>query len=210
MNLDTANARWFRPPGKAEVEQNSVTLITEPQTDFWQGTYYGFRVANAPALLWQDKHNFTFSVKASFQYAKQFDQCGIILFLDENNWFKASIEHEENAQVRLGSVVTNSGYSDWATTDIEPVEQMYYRLSRRGPDFLLEHSVDGQQYNQMRVFHMMSLGKTTQQMGQTDPPIDPQTAVKFGIYACSPGESSFTARFDQLTCTPCIWTSHPQ
>lgn len=208
MNLDTTFAQWLRAPAKVVVNQDAVTLTTEPKTDFWQATYYGFRVANAPALLWEDNGNFSFSARTSFHYQRQFDQCGVILYLDDNNWFKASIEHEVNAAVRLGSVVTNNGYSDWATTDIAPVEQMYYKLSRRGPDFLLEHSVDGEHYVQMRVFHMMSLGETSSDMGRAHPPIDPQAVVKFGLYACSPGDSSFTARFDQLSRTECTWKPH--
>ncbi len=210
MNLDTAEAQWISKPQKHELKPNAVTLTTEPNTDFWQGTYYGFRVVNAPALLWQKASNFTFSVRCNFSYVKQFDQCGVILYLDEHNWFKASIEHEENSQARLGSVVTNSGYSDWATTDIAPTTKIYYRLSRRGPDFLLEHSSDGQQYVQMRVFHMMPLGETSEEMGKADPPSDAQDAVKFGVYACSPGESSFIAQFDQLVCTSSMWKPHPQ
>lgn len=208
MKLDTALARWLRSPAKSTINQHSIDLTTEPKTDLWQATYYGFRVANAPSLLWEDAGNFTFSVCATFQYQKQFDQCGIILYIDDNNWFKASIEHEINSEVRLGSVVTNNGYSDWATTDIAPVEQMYYKLSRRGPDFLLEHSIDGERYVQMRVFHMMSLGDTSMQMGKADPPMAPQAVVEFGVYACSPGDSQFTANFGKLSRTQSTWKSH--
>jgi len=208
MILDTASARWLRSPVKSAIHQDSIELTTAPKTDLWQATYYGFRVANAPALLWQDADNFTFSVRASFQYQKQFDQCGIILYLDDNNWFKASIEHEVESDVRLGSVVTNNGYSDWATTDIAPVEQMYYKLSRRGPDFLLEHSADGERYVQMRVFHMMLLGDTSLTMGKADPPIKPEAVVEFGVYACSPGDSHFSAKFENLSRTECTWKPH--
>ena len=49
---------------------------------------------------------------------------------------------------RLGSVVTNNGYSDWATTDIAGCECIWYRLSRRGPDFLLEYSSNGLAFRQ--------------------------------------------------------------
>jgi len=109
MNLDTSSAQWLRSSSKVTVDESSVELTTEPNTDLWQATYYGFRVANAPMLLWEDDTNFTFSVRAAFQYKQQFDQCGIILYLDDENWFKASIEHEVNADARLGSVVTNDG-----------------------------------------------------------------------------------------------------
>ena len=39
----------------------------------------------------------------------------------------------------LGAVVTNHGYSDWATTEISAsVKSMWYRLSRREDDYCIE------------------------------------------------------------------------
>lgn len=41
-------------------------------------------------------------------------------------------------------VVTNHGYSDWATTEIPAtVKSMWYRLSRRDDDFCIKCSADG-------------------------------------------------------------------
>ena len=73
----------------------------------------------------------------------------------------------------LGSVVTNHGYSDWATTDISSdIKHMWYRFSRRESDYCIENSEDGIHYKQMRIFHMWEgSGKIT-----------------YGIYACSPTE----------------------
>ena len=41
------------------------------------------------------------------------------MYLDSENWIKASIEYENEQYQRLGSVVTNHGYSDRAATDID-------------------------------------------------------------------------------------------
>ena len=57
-------------------------------------------------------------MKTEFESSCRFDQCGVVMSLDSDNWFKASIESEDEKIQRLGSVVTNHGYSDWATTDI--------------------------------------------------------------------------------------------
>ena len=57
-------------------------------------------------------------MKTEFESSCRFDQCGVVMYLDSDNWFKASIEYEDEKIQRLGSVVTNHGYSDWATTDI--------------------------------------------------------------------------------------------
>ena len=62
---------------------------------------------------------FSFVVKTEFESKRRFDQCGVVMYLDNENWLKASIEYENEEYQRLGSVVTNHGYSDWATTDID-------------------------------------------------------------------------------------------
>lgn len=93
----------------------------------------------------------------------------------------------------MGSVVTNLGYSDWATTEIPAsVKSMWYRLSRREDDYCIECSEDGKRFRQMRVCHLWK--------GDGE--------VRFGIYACSPEESSFQATFTDLELSECKWLAH--
>ncbi len=207
MELDPLSGKWLNKPSQCHLTEKKVIIETEPETDFWQRSYYGFRNDNAPALLFQSNDNFTLTTKVSFEYKKQFDQCGLIIYLDSNNWFKSSIEFEKENYSRLGSVVTNSGYSDWATCDISLPSEIWYRLNRRGPDFLIEYSFDGKLYNQMRIFHLNALGETTKAMGKANPPLPAQERIKFGFYACSPSDSSFRAEFTEFTLEPCKWLS---
>lgn len=206
--LDFTVGKWIFEPKVSEVTQDFVSITTEPETDFWQRSYYGFRNDNAPALQIESEENFTFTTKVSFDYQAQFDQCGLIIYLDSENWFKASIEYENEAFSRLGSVVTNLGYSDWATSDIPLPEAICYRLSRRGSDFLIESSFDGVTFKQMRIFHLHKLGETTPEMGKCNPPLPANNVVSFGVYACSPLKSSFTATFTDMRLEPCKWLAH--
>ena len=121
------------------------------------------------------------------------DQCGVVMYLDSENWLKGSIEYENEQFQHLGSVATNNGYSDWATTAIPAdVKSMWYRLSRREDDFCIECSTDGNEWNQMRVCHMY----------------EAKDNIRFGIYACSPEESSFKAVFTDMQITECMWKAH--
>ncbi|EGR2040842.1 DUF1349 domain-containing protein [Vibrio cholerae] len=206
--IDFSVGKWIFEPIVSEVSAQSVSITTESATDFWQRSYYGFRNDNAPALLIESHDNFTFTTKVSFDYKAQFDQCGLIIYLDSDNWFKASIEYENSEFSRLGSVVTNLGYSDWATSDIPLPNLIWYRLSRRGPDFLIESSLDGIIFKQMRIFHIHKLGETTVEMGKSNPPLPATSVVSFGVYACSPLDSSFTARFTDMSLEPCKWLAH--
>lgn len=191
LNFDCFS--WINQPDRFLIETDTLTIHTVAGTDFWQRTYYGFRNDNAHAFLTEKEGDFTFSVRTVFRTKIRYDQCGIVLYQDSDNWIKASVEYENENYSRLGSVVTNLGYSDWGTTDISSeIKSMWYRISRRDQDFLMEHSADGVNYSQMRMLHMHLPIKT----------------ARIGVYACSPGKSSFEARLSELTIGPCIWTGH--
>jgi len=208
MNIDLSTGCWLNKSESCFIDSEAVVIKTTPKTDFWQRSYYGFRNDNAPALQFESDTNFTFTVKVNFDYKSLFDQCGIIIYLDSENWLKASIEYENEIFSKLGSVVTNLGYSDWATTDIDTISSIWYRLSRRGPDFLVESSFDGVNFKQMRIFHLHELGETTEQMGRSNPPLVSEHPVTFGVYACSPSESSFVATFSEMKLEPSYWKAH--
>ena len=193
MNIDSLV--WTRKPREFCIEPERITITTEPHTDLWQRTYYHFRNDNAPVLQMETKEKFfSFVVKTDFSGSHhRFDQCGIVMYLDADNWLKASVEYENESFQHLGSVVTNHGYSDWATTAIPAeVKHMWYRFSRREDDYCVECSPDGVVFSQMRVCHMW----------------EGAGPIRFGVYACSPEDSRFTAFFTDLAVTDCAWKAH--
>lgn len=194
MQPDMQAFQWTRQPESYLIGENRVEIVTKPHTDLWQRTYYGFRNDNAPVLQMRTAEKyFSFVVRTEFDSRARFDQCGIVLYLDSENWLKASVEYENEQIQHLGSVVTNHGYSDWATTEIPAsVRVMWYRLSRRADDFRLECSTDGKTFRQMRICHLWEGG------GE----------VQFGIYACSPEDSSFRAVFTDIELLECQWPAH--
>jgi len=192
-NSNLSEFYWINQPGIFHLETDSLSVITDPETDFWQRTYYGFRNDSGHMFVKELEGDFTFVAKTEFKAVNQYDQCGIILYQDSENWVKASVEYENQEFARLGSVVTNLGYSDWASTDISSaVTSMWYRFSRRGADFCIENSLDGISYNQLRIFHMHN----------------PITVAKVGVYACSPMKSSFKAVFSNFDLGKCLWSDH--
>lgn len=190
----TSDLKWTREPQKYDISEDSISIVTEPGTDLWQRTYYGFRNDNAPVLQMSTTEKyFSFVVKTEFDSKRLFDQCGIVMYLDSDNWLKASVEYENERFQRLGSVATNHGYSDWASTDIDAaVKSMWYRFSRRGSDYCIECSEDGVRFKQMRICHMWEGAEE----------------IQFGIYACSPEQSSFEAKFSNMEITECKWLEH--
>jgi len=194
MICDLKQFRWTREPAGFTIREDRVEIITKPHTDLWQRTYYHFRNDNAPVFQMETEEKFfSFTVKTTFESKHRFDQCGVVMYLDSENWLKGSIEYENEKFQHLGSVVTNNGYSDWATTEIDAsVKSMWYRLSRREDDYCIECSTNGEHFSQMRICHMWHGGGL----------------IRFGIYACSPEDSSFKATFTHMELTACQWKAH--
>ena len=193
--MDLQKFKWTREPQDYKIENGRVEIISKPHTDLWRRTYYHFQNDNAPVFQMETEEKyFSFVVKTEFTESHhRFDQCGIVMYLDSENWLKASVEYENEQYQHLGSVVTNGGYSDWATTVIDTsVKSMWYRFSRREDDYCIECSLDGTNFNQMRICHM--------QKGNGK--------IQFGIYACSPEESSFKAVFANMEMMECQWKAH--
>ena len=194
MKVNAKEMKWIRAPKQYEVTEDRVEIITEPHTDLWQRTYYHFRNDNAPVLqLETDEQFFSFVVKTDFDTKVRYDQSGIVMYLDSDNWLKAAMEYENDKIQRLGSVVTNNGYSDWSSVDIDAsIKFMWFRFSRREDDFCIENSVDGVNFKQMRICHMFNA----------------KEKISFGIYACSAEDSAFKATFTDMEITECKWLAH--
>lgn len=194
MKINAKNMEWIRAPKQYKVTEESVEIITEPHTDLWQRTYYHFRNDNAPVLQMETNEKyFSFVVRTEFDTKVRYDQSGIVMYLNSENWLKASIEYENDKIQRLGSVVTNNGYSDWSSVDVDAkIKSAWFRLSRRNDDFCIENSTDGVNFKQMRICHMFNVKDT----------------IKFGVYACSAENSSFKATFTNMEITECKWLAH--
>ena len=148
--MNHENLIWTREPSDYSIQSERIEITTKPHTDLWQRTYYHFRNDNAPVLQMETEEKFfSFIVKTDFTDSHhRFDQCGVVLYLDSENWLKGSVEYENETFQHLGSVVTNHGYSDWATTAIPAsVKTMWYRLSRREDDYCIECSDDGEHFS---------------------------------------------------------------
>jgi uncharacterized protein len=183
-NLSNYDFEWLNKPSRANFADGRLSITTEPNTDFWQRTHYGFRNDNGHALLAPRAGDFQIRTHASFQPRQRYDQCGLLIRIDPENWIKFCTEYETAEISMLGSVVTNLGYSDWATTELDgDPGQAWYQISKNGADFLLQVSFDGKKWEQQRITHLHA----------------PTENVLAGIYACSPLDGRFSCIFDHLS-----------
>lgn len=174
---------WYNEPKNVNFGGHEMTVAAWECTDFWQSKQHGFSKDDGHFFFIPKAGDFTCIIKWHFDTAEHFNQCGMMLRSDAENWFKASIMCESKINQELGSCLTIDGISDWAGVSIsEPVTQLWYKIVRRGNDYVAFYSFNGENFIRLRQFYLS--------------PKSEKVAV--GAYICSPQNGGFEAVLDEI------------
>jgi regulation of enolase protein 1 (concanavalin A-like superfamily) len=164
-------------------------MRTHTETDFWRETHYGYTRFSGHARLANASGDFTAAVSVAGDYRDLYDQAGLFLFADEQNWLKAGLEFTAG-RLHLSAVLTRD-YSDWSVLKL-PSDfsgPVHLRITRLGSALLIDYSLDGASFDLVRLGYL-PLGD----------------AVEIGPMACSPVGFGFEAVFTEFAITTPIRT----
>lgn len=183
MLLDSLkDFEWYNEPFNVRFIEQGMVVEPLEKTDFWQSSHHNFHKDDGHFFFTRRYGDFTITLKWHTEGAFAYDQCGLMLRVDNLNWVKAACLSPSLIQPQIGSVVTQKGYSDWASAGAHPLNDVWYRLKRRGGDYVLSYSLDGINYTQLRTFTLL----------------DDEEAVKVGAYICSPQRKGFSAVLEMI------------
>lgn len=141
--------QWFNEPEQWEIKNNSFVMDVTPHTDYWRISHYGFTVDDAPFLYTLRGGEFEAKVKISGSYKTRFDQAGLMIRIDHENYIKAGIEFVDG-KYNLSTVVTHHT-SDWSIIPLDkPVEYVWIKAVRRLDAVEIFYSFDDKNYTMMR------------------------------------------------------------
>lgn len=172
--------QWFNKPSDWKVQNTAIEVTSDRDTDFWRTTHYGF-IRDTGHFYYQSvTGNFIAEVKVSGKYRDLYDQAGIMIRVNERNWLKCGIELVDGVQ-QLSAVVTRD-YSDWSILPVpDNPTAIWFKVTRRDEAIEIHYSLDGQQYNLLRMTYL-SLIET----------------MHVGIMCASPQGKGFTTMFENL------------
>jgi regulation of enolase protein 1 (concanavalin A-like superfamily) len=182
---------WHCEPLRWSIEPAAGALVlrTDPGTDFWQRTHYGFEADNGHFLFLEATGDFVLTTKVTSRPRHQYDQAGLMVRLSPACWLKTSVEFEPEGPNRLGAVVTNGKYSDWSTQPVpKETQTLWFRVRAEANDYIVESSADGVRWEQIRMARLHDRASAQ--------------AVSCGLYACSPKEAGYEAEFSFLHFEP--------
>ena len=83
---------WLNEPERWTAQDDSLEIVTDKATDFWQKTHYGFCRDSGHFLGFQTAEAFTAELRVKCDFQELYDQAGIMVRIDAEHWVKAGIE----------------------------------------------------------------------------------------------------------------------
>jgi uncharacterized protein len=176
--------KWMNEPESVTVSENRITVRTRPKTDFWRKTFYGYVTDNGHFFHLPVAGDFTFQARIGGNYRDLYDQAGLMVRLDAQNWMKCGPELVDGR--RHASVVITREFSDWSTMqDLSNHGPVWWRAVRAKDSIELLCSLDGQRHESVRQGYMA-----------------PEVPAEVGIMCASPEGNGFEATFEDLSLSP--------
>lgn len=174
---------WFNEPDNWNIEKGVLTMDVTPKSDYWRISHYGFTVDDAPFYYAEYGGEFEAKVKIAGDYKVRFDQAGMMIRLDHENYIKTGIEFVDG-KFNLSTVVTHKT-SDWSVIALDkPVEAIWIKAVRRLDAVEIFYSFDDKEYQMMRNAW-----------------IEANHPVKIGMFAACPDGEGFKVRFSDFKVT---------
>lgn len=172
--------QWFNEPEQWEIKGKALTMSVTPHSDYWRISHYGFTVDDAPFCYATYGGEFEVKVKITGDYKVRFDQAGLMLRIDKENYIKAGIEFVDG-KFNLSTVVTHHT-SDWSVISLDkPVPYIWIKAVRRKDAVEVFYSFDDQTYTMMRNAWMQD-----------------NTPMMVGVMGACPDGEGFNATFEHF------------
>ena len=175
--------QWFNEPEQWEIKDNTLSMFVTPQSDYQRISHYGFTVDDAPFYYSTYGGEFEVKVKITGDYQARFDQAGLMLRIDHENYIKTGIEFVDG-KFNLSTVVTHKT-SDWSVIALDkPVPYIWIKAVRRLDAVEIFYSFDDKNYTMMRNAWLQD-----------------NTPVMVGVMGASPDGKGFNAKFEHFKVT---------
>ena len=182
-----ADAAWHSEPPVWTWKGDALTLTTGEKTDFWQDTFYGFNRDDGHFLGCGVSGDFTASLTFDAEYEVLYDQAGLMMRSDAQNWLKTGIEYSDDV-TNFSVVVTRNGRSDWSVISVPRMSgAQTVRLTRKAGAVIVHYK------GRNGLWHLLRLA---------DFPASP--IVRLGPMACSPERAGLNVTFVDMHVGPPI------
>lgn len=162
--MNFGDFKWVNE-SKAEYKDGVLTVYAPSQTDYFNSPVkengaFPEPVANASLYYTELTGDFVFKTKVQLEFKNFYDAAALLVYENENVWAKLALENSDLPcrKPAVVSVVTNR-ISDDCNGPVMEGNSVWFQVSRVDDCFAFHYSVDGKEYQMVRVF-TLPVGKT--------------------------------------------------
>jgi len=170
--------------GSASVRSGVLRIAPVPHTNLFHSPDDGFVVVNAPMVLFAPEGDFTLKAKVSAQLVNVYDVAALVLYGDDKHWAKLCFENSALQEATVVTVVTRER-SDDANSETVASPFVYLAIARKGNEYSMHFSRDGQQWRLARHFQL-----------------PPELKLRLGFTAHTDSNRQFAADFSEVVYRP--------
>ena len=176
-NVAWNEGSWTREPVSLSRDGAVLTVEAAAESDWWRTTSYGFIHDDGHALVKEFPNESAVEVSFILDYTEQFDQAGIFITADNENWIKAGVEFCDGFP-QVGAVVTQKN-SDWSVAPVAEWmnKEVTIRVSRSGDAVTVRAGINGD----LRLVRVA--------------PLDPSRTWSAGPMFCAPTRAGLKVNF---------------
>jgi regulation of enolase protein 1 (concanavalin A-like superfamily) len=191
---ESAPDRWTNEPPSWKLEGGVLTVKPAGDTDLWRNTIVpGKTPDNLHVLGRPVRGNFLVEARLTGDFRHQYDQAGLLVRQDGDNWLKVGVEllvsdwdgrfHVKEPTRLVNGAYTRGGWSEWSVVPPMTADQLHswIRIERLAETCIVSYSYDGSTFHFMKVCAF--------------PDAD---ALEVGRFIGAPTQSGYTATIDRF------------
>lgn len=175
--------RWTNEPKKWKQNGDQIKITCPGEVDYWRHTMHGFVKDDAPFYWMYVDYDFEARLSFNCKLRTLYDQAGMMVRLDEENWVKAGVVmYRDTLHV---SVVFTRGCSDWSTHRL-PIKKLgndgfHIWVKRIGEVIEVLYSLDNENWIRVRQGHFVDAPR-----------------LRVGMMCAAPESDGFKVTFDDF------------
>lgn len=175
---------WRNEPKQWEHDGGLLQATADGNTDFWHTTGYGYVRDSGHIYGELVPGDVTVAARIDGSYQDQYDQAGVMAWVDDDHWLKAGVELFDG-QLRLSTVVT-IGHSSWAFSTLPAgTSSIWLRMLRKSEAVEVYYSLTGEEFELASLVYL---------------PAERDALV--GVMCAAPEGNGFPVSFRDLTIDP--------
>ncbi|NND14772.1 MAG: DUF1349 domain-containing protein, partial [Eudoraea sp.] len=148
------NFKWLNEPKSFEIENGTLTVVAEKETDFFNNPEDKKKIATASVLFKEINGDFVARALVRPDFTSLWNAVALMVHIDNDNWIKLAFENSDATGKSIVSVVTKNVSDDANGVILKDQDQIWLKLVRKGTIYSMFWSKNGNDFKMARLSAM--------------------------------------------------------